>query len=197
MEASIVETVDGPSATRPTAWGALAGTWGVVGVLLLLFNAVFRLSDLAVAPIRQGLSPAGWGIYLSLVFFLAYTEGYRAFQLGFSPRVVARAVHLARRPVWWHALLAPAYCMGFFHATRKRKLVAWGLTAGVIGLIVLVRALPDFWRGSVDAGVVVALTWGMAVIVVHAARAAMGYPPAVSPDLPDPVSTDARTKEAP
>lgn len=153
-------------------------------MVLLLAHAVVRLSPRAIDVVAADLGVFEWLALVGFVGFMAYTEGYRAFQRAFSPRVVARAACLAERPVWWHALLAPLFCMGFFHATRKRVVVTWILTAAIVLLVVLVRQLPMPWRGFVDAGVVVALTWGTLAILVFAVRALLGLRPNTSPDLP-------------
>lgn len=186
VEASSTETFDSAdsAALTPSWLGAVAAGWGITGVLLLLSHAVYRLAPRAVEAATSGLSALDWAIYVGIVVFFAYTEGYKSFHKAFSPRVVARAVYLARHPVWWHAVLAPAYVMGFFFATRKRKIVTWVLTVGIIGLIVLVRRLPMPWRGYVDGGVIVALTWGAVAIVVFAIRALQGVVPTTDPDVP-------------
>ena len=62
---------------------------------------------------------------------------------------------------WYHILLAPLFCMGFIHATRTRKVIAFSLTLMIICFIILVRLLPQPWRGIVDAGVVVGLAIGI------------------------------------
>jgi len=67
--------------------------------------------------------------------------------------------------------LAPLFCMGFFHATRKRKIVAWVLTLTMVTLVVLVRQIPQPWRGLIDVGVVLGLGYGMAFMVYYAAQA--------------------------
>ncbi len=48
----------------------------------------------------------------------------------------------------------------------------------------LVRALAQPWRGIVDAGVVVGLTWGCVAILVFWARSLLGRPPEIAPDFP-------------
>ena len=184
MNASSTETLNPSSTVAPSVLGAIAAVWGLFGVVFLLANAVARLAPRALESIRSDLGVVEWIALIACVVGLAYTEGYKAFQKAFSPRVVARAVQLSRRPVWWHALLAPAFCMGFFYATRKRMIVTWVLTLSIIALILLVRLLPMPWRGFVDAGVVVALSWGIAAILFFAARAALGIVPTVDPDLP-------------
>ena len=165
--------------------GTLGAVWGVVGVSLLLVTAVVRLAPIAWASFFEPLDVVHYVAYAGSVFFLGYTEGYKAFQKQFSPRVIARADYLSRHPTLLRALLAPAFCMGFFHATRKRLVVAWGLALGVVGLVLIVGRLDQPWRGIVDFGVVVALTWGVIAMWVFAARAVVGHPMPVSPDTPE------------
>src|SRR5690606_2841474 len=113
-----------------------------------------------------------------------YAEGYRGFQMRFSPRVVARALHLARNPRPLHVVLAPLFCMSFFHATPRGRGAAWGVTLGVLAAILLIRYLPQPWRGIIDAGVVVGLAWGAWSLVVSAIRGVLGAPPKVDAQLP-------------
>ena len=44
----------------------------------------------------------------------------------------------------------------------------------VVGFVVLLRFTPQPWRGIVDAGVVVGLSWGVVTILVYWTRAARG-----------------------
>ena len=162
--------------------------WGVFGVLALLGRALWRLTPMALEPILDG--SLGWmhiALYVFWVIFNAYGEGYRAFQKAFCPRVVARAHHLAQNPrPFWHALLAPAYCLSLFHANRKGLTVAWVMIACIALLVMLLRVTPQPWRGIVDGGVVVALAWGALVLVVFAVRTLLsGEPPAAKMNLPD------------
>lgn len=149
----------------------LIGTWGVAGVLLLLGQASWRLGTLAWEALQMGLTQLQWAICLSWIVVNAYAEGYRAFQLRFSPRVVARALHLARNPRPLHVAFAPLFCMGFFHASKRGMILAWGTTIMVLCFILLLRYVPQPWRGIVDGGVVVALLWGSVAIVVYYVRA--------------------------
>jgi hypothetical protein len=143
-----------------------------------------------LAPIaREALAgDLGLGHWLavgaSLAFF-GYTEGYKAFQRQFSPRVVARGLSLLHDPPPTRVVLAPLFCMGFFGATRKRLVVSWSLALGIVVLVQLVRALPQPWRGIVDLGVVAALGWGAIAILAIGARALGGARPAVATDIPD------------
>jgi hypothetical protein len=114
---------------------------------------------------------------------MAYFEGYRGFQLRFSPRAVVRAQTLGQAP-WWCRLLAPLYCMGMVHATRRRLAGTWGMIAGIVMMVLLIRWLPQPWRGAVDAGVVVGLSWGVLSILDQTRRALLGQAAGIDPDLP-------------
>lgn len=169
----------------PPNWaGRLAAAWAVAGVLALLGSAIARLTPLALEALAGPLRWQQWAFLLPWTVFMAWSEGYRGFQRGFSPRVVVRAAALLRNPRPLHVLLAPAIAMGWLHGTRRRLIVARSMTLGIAGLVVIVRALPQPWRGLVDGGVVLGLAWGAIAILVFAARALGGRPPAVAADLP-------------
>jgi hypothetical protein len=90
-------------------------------------------------------------------------EGYKGFQLKFSPLVVKRSFTLIpgkNGTRWWHFFLAPLYSMGLIHATRRRKVVSWSVSFGVAAIVAAVKRLPYPWRNVVDAGVVAGLSWG-------------------------------------
>jgi len=161
--------------------------WGVGGVLALFGRALLRLAPMAWQPIEDGsLTAIQIGVYAAWVVFNAYGEGYRAFQKSFSPRVVARAHHLARSPQpLLHAVLAPAYCLSLFHANRRGLTLAWTMLVVIIGLIALLRITPQPWRGIIDGGVVVALAWGALVIVVLSVRTLVSGPPDAKMNLPN------------
>jgi hypothetical protein len=164
---------------------SLAALWGLAGIALLLVQAIVRLTTRALEPLAAGTLGAGHlALLAGWIAVAAYAEGYRAFQKQFSPRVVARAQHLSAHPRLLHALLAPAFCMGFFHATRKRMIVSWSVSLGVVGLVVAVSRLAQPWRGIVDAGVVIALAWGLLALAWFTVRALAGHPMPVAPDVP-------------
>lgn len=118
--------------------------------------------------------------------FNLYAEGYRAFQKRFSPRVVVRAAHLGANPTLLHVCLAPFYCMALFHATRRNRIIAWSTVLMVIGFILVLRHVPQPWRGIIDAGVVVALAWGATAILVFHIRALLtGKLPKCPAGLPE------------
>lgn len=162
----------------------MPAVWGIVGVLALLGNAIYRLTPYAVELADLPLTATELVTLIGWVGFNAYAEGYRAFHRMFSPRVVARARTLDAQAPLLHKLAAPLYCMGLFHATRKRLIIAWTVTAGIVGIVIVVRALSQPWRGIIDAGVVIGLALGVVSILYYAARAIAGHAPPVSPDLP-------------
>jgi len=154
--------------------GRLATAWGIGGVLLLLGDAVYRLAPRALEALAMELTALHWGALAGWVVFMAYAEGWRGFHRRFSPRVVERSFGLGREPTVLRGLLAPAYAMSLFAAPRRSMIVSWSVLVGVVALVVLVRFVPQPWRGIIDAGVVVGLSIGCASIVVHTARALRG-----------------------
>jgi hypothetical protein len=82
-------------------------------------------------------------------------------------------------------VLAPLFCMGFFHATRQRMLTSWLVTSAIVALVIVVSHAPQPWRGIVDTGVVTGLGLGLASLLWHWQRFALrGIRPALSADLP-------------
>lgn len=165
--------------------GVFGAIWGVTGVVLLLSSAVYRLSVVALGALSSSWQMQHWAFFLFVIAFMAYAEGYRAFQQRFSPRVAARAKYLLDHPDILRILFAPVFCMGFFHATRRRKITSVSVTAGIIILVLLVRAVPQPWRGIVDLGVVVGLTWGIVSIIIFSVKAFSSDAFAYPPDVPE------------
>lgn len=179
-------TTNGARHSGRQTLGNAAAAWGVLGVAALLMNAVMRLGPVAVeAFVAHRLTAPQWLLAVGFSAFMAYSEGYRGFQRGFSPRVVARALHLARNPRPLHAILAPLFCMGLVHASRRRLVTSWALLASIVGLVLAMRAVPQPYRGIVDAGVVLGLAWGVVALVGYAWAALAGCPPRVPTELPE------------
>jgi len=163
----------------------LVGAWGVFGVALLLGRAAARLAVHAVEPIREhSLTFTQAGIYAAWAAIGLYFEGYKAFQKRFCPRVAARALHLGEHRRALHVALAPLFCMGFFHANRRTKVLAWGTAIMILCFIAILRHVPQPWRGIVDGGVVPPLTWGAVAVVVLYIRGLTGSDVG-SAELPD------------
>jgi hypothetical protein len=154
-------------------------------VLLLLGSAIYRLSLLAIEGFSYHFLWYHWMTLVSVVLFMAYSEGYRAFQKGFSPRVAARARYLRDHPRFLHVLCAPLFCMGYFHAPRKRRITSMSVTAGIVILVLLVRLIQQPWRGIIDLGVVVGLAWGLISLLVFSVLAFTSKVFPYSPEVPE------------
>ena len=164
--------------------GVLGAAWGIVGVLAILLFAIYRLSAHVLVAFEAGLSTGQWLIAAALTVFMAYTEGYRGFQLKFSPRTAARILYIRDRPDGLRTLLAPLVAMGFLHATRRRIIATYALTLGIVALVVLVRQADQPWRGIINVGVVVGLAWGVISLAVSIVRAFTRADFGVSPETP-------------
>ena len=109
-------------------------------------------------------------VLVSWAVFMAYSEGYRGFQRGYSPRVAARAVYLRRRSTLSRLLLAPLFCMGFFHAPRKRRITVIVLLILIASIVVFFQFIPQPWRGILDFGVIIGLSWGIIATLLFLAK---------------------------
>lgn len=156
----------------PSNRARLIAAWGVVGVTILFGQAIARMAPIAIEPwIERQMNAWQMALYIAWLGFNGYAEGYRAFQKKWCPRVVKRAFHLGRHPKALRVLLAPFFCMSLFHSTRRGLTVAWSVVSLVVVAVVLVRQLPQPWRGIVDGGVVLGLGWGLVVLWGLFARA--------------------------
>lgn len=165
--------------------GYLGAVWGLAGIAALLAYSIWRLAGVAADAWSYDLYAQHWAVLVVHVAFMAWSEGYRGFQQSFSPRIVARARYLMANPRPAYVLLAPLFCMGYFHTTRRRMISVYALTVFIVVLIIAVRWLPQPWRGIVDAGVVVGLLWGLISMAAFTLRAltADHYP--YAPEVPE------------
>lgn len=138
--------------------------WGVGGILLLLSFAIVRLGAMVLELADYQLTALQWLLATAWLVYMLWAEGYKGFHKAFAPRVVMRASYLSSHPRPLHILLAPLFCMGYIHATPRRRYLSFGLTAMIICFVLLARMLPQPWRGIVDAGVVAGLMLGVASI---------------------------------
>jgi hypothetical protein len=174
-------TANSHKATYP-----VTAAWGAFGVIAVCAFAVWRLAPFVVAAVSAGLSPVQWGLLIANILFMAWTEGYRGFQVKFSPRVAARALYLYRTRVpLWMRLLAPIFCFGYFHAQLRAKLVAWIGTMLIVILILVIHQLDQPWRGIIDAGVVVGLSWGIVTLFVSCLSTIRAGEYLASPEVPE------------
>lgn len=148
----------------------LGAWWAIGGFSALLLWAIWRLSGFAVTGLAGGLEWPHWLLLLANAGFMAYSEGYRGFQLSYSPRLAARVVRLREAGTVLDCVLAPLHAMGFYDAPRRRLVVTYLATAGIVALILMFQQLSQPWRGILDAGVVVGLSWGLIATWFHLAQ---------------------------
>jgi len=148
----------GSAATR----NIVTAAWGAIGVIGICLFAIWRLAQYTLEAFEMPFTTLQWTAIVANVVFMAWSEGYRGFQQKFSPRAAARALYLYRTPTrWWTRLLAPLFCFGYFQASRRVVIATWSVTTGIVMLVLVVHQLDQPWRGIIDAGVVVGLTWGV------------------------------------
>lgn len=165
--------------------GFVGAVWGLSGIFLLLGTAIYRLSLIALDAFSYDFLWYHWLFLFCFTVFMAYAEGYKGFQKQFSPRVAARAKFLTNHTNIVHILFGPLFCMSFLHAPKRRQITSILVTVIIILLIVLVRFLPQPWRGIVDAGVVVGLAWGLVSLLVFSIQAFLSDTYHYLPELPD------------
>jgi len=169
----------------PSLLGKIGAIWGILGLTWLFSSALVRLFPYAKEVSECPLEWYHWLGLVACLAFMGYAEGYKGFQLRFSPRAAARALYIMRNPTLIRVIFAPLFCMGYFYATRKRKIVAYSLTIMVICLIIGVHHTPQPWHGIIDVGVLFGLGWGMVSVWVFAIKALFGKNYDVSPETPD------------
>lgn len=142
--------------------GKVGAFWAVLGVTLLLVTPLYRLSPIFFEAwsARESWTIWAWVVFVVNTLFMAHSEGYKGFQKAWSPRTAARTRYLHDNPTPLRVALAPLFVMGFFATTKKRKIVAYCLTLFIIIVVIIVHQFSQPWRGIIDAGVLVGLTWG-------------------------------------
>ncbi len=135
--------------------------WAILGVSALLLNPILRLAPRGWEAMTMNLSGFQWVVLVIFALFMIYAEGVRGFQKKFSPRTAARVLVLKNQPTLLRVVLAPLFAMGFFQANRKTRIVVWVILIMVICLITAVSFLSQPWRGIIDVGVVLGLSWGL------------------------------------
>ena len=154
-----------------TNTGIIAVTWAIFGLLFLLCFACWRLSAYTFESLSMQLNWIHWLVMIGWAIFMAHSEGYKGFQKQFSPRFAARCKYLLANATWLQTLLAPLFCMAYFHAPRKRVVATWTLTIMILVFIFAFRYLPQPWKGLLDFGVVLGLAWGLVSTVIYCFKA--------------------------
>ncbi|CAJ1454683.1 unnamed protein product [Effrenium voratum] len=170
--------------------------WGVLGVVAYLSYGVFKVVPIVLDGLGSIEETWQWGLLVVTLLFFAYVEGYRGFQLGFSPRVVSRAWVVSEETEAapsWHKVLAPAFCIGYFHGTTKRVITSWAVTSVIFAVVIGVKQLDNPYRAIIDAGVIVGLSgsgalcsvWGiLSIIFLYLASLQKQSPPEYDPARP-------------
>jgi len=171
------------------ARSTLVQAWGAFGVVAYLSFGVSKVVPIVLEGINTIAEPWEWALLAVTLLFFAYVEGYRGFQLGFSPRVVSRSWCVAEdnedAPLW-HKILAPAFCIGYFHGTTKRVATSWGVTTVIFLVVIGVKQLGNPYRAIIDAGVIVGLVWGIvSIIILFLSSLQNDQPPDYDPALPE------------
>ena len=141
--------------------GFVAVIWAVSGLFMLLGFASWRLSAYTIESFSMPLNWLHWVVLIGWTIFMAHGEGYKGFQLKFSPRFAARCKYLLHNATWIQTFLAPLFCMAYFHAPKKRIIATFALTIMIIAFIFTFRLIPQPWKGLLDFGVVFGLLWGI------------------------------------
>ena len=151
--------------------GTAGALWAIGGVAALLLWAVYRLAVIAVAAFEYPFGWRHWATLAAIIPFMAWSEGVRGFQKRFSPRVAERATTIRSRPTLARVALAPLFAAGYFGGGRRERLGVYSGSLGILVLIALVHRLEQPWRGILDVGVVVGLSWGTIATLVLSVRA--------------------------
>ena len=164
--------------------GLVAVVWGFIGISLVFGGAIYRLGLISLDTFSYSLEWYHWAALVFSVIFMGFAEGYRGFQQAYSPRVAARLLFLKNNVTPVRLILAPLFCMGFFDIKKSRMIISYCLLVGIVILVQLVHLLEQPWRGIVDCGVVVGLTWGSISIVLFILKAFFTDRFEYSPEMP-------------
>lgn len=159
-----------PDARRPRSTRAvLVAGWALGGLSLTFLQAIARLGTRGVHTITNGLTAFEWAVLVLLTIAFVYGEGVRGIQQHFAPRVVQRLHELFVSRVRWQ-LLGPFYLLSLVGVAPRTMLRAWLGVGAIVAAVLIIRALPEPWRGIIDFAVVAALSWGLIAILAAAGR---------------------------
>ncbi len=144
----------------------LAQTWALLGFCLLLGYAVFRLFGHFQDSWNLEYHWYHWILLVVNTVFMAYSEGYKGFQNSYSIKFAGRLKQLETTPSTLKLLLAPLFCMNYFATAKKDMILSYVLTVAIIVLVIVFSFIPQPWRGILDVGVVVGLTYGIIATIL-------------------------------
>jgi len=158
----------------------LARAWGIGFWIFSLGHASLHLWRRASTVVQFHLTTEELiTLVLAVLFFLRVGVDNMT---RWSAVLVLRAAALAQEHSAWHFVLAPLYVGGFYAATRKRLMKAYGLVAFIVVVSVTLRQLPDPWPEIVDVGVVINLGIGAMALLMFSATAFIVWIPKLSPN---------------
>ena len=143
----------------------VAPAWAVFGVSSLFAFAAYRLGERGIAVIRDGLGGGEWMALVGLTVVFVYGEGFLALDRKWVPGLMRRVRALRDQRSLIVRLLAPMYGLKLIGARPAALLPSWLGTAAIVGAVLVVRTLPEPWRGIVDFAVAAALAWGLVAIL--------------------------------
>lgn len=143
----------------------VAPAWAVIGVSILFATASYRLGERGVSVIRGGLGGWEWMALAGLTLVFVYGEGFLALDRKWVPGLMRRARELKDERSFLLRLFAPLYGLSLIGAPPARLLLSWLGTLAIVGAVLIIRLLPDPWRGIVDFAVAAALAWGLVAIL--------------------------------
>ena len=158
-----------------TREGRLATGWALISLVLLFATAVVRLAARGIETIRAGLDPAEWLALVVLMALFIYGEGVRGLQRRWVPAVLRRVAELRTGRCVSHWMLAPLHAMLLIGAPKATLWRAWAGVAAIVAAVLIVRSLPEPWRGMTDISVAAALAWGL-IVILAGARRLVGMP---------------------
>lgn len=164
---------EGPE-TRAPNWSV--STFGLFVVAFTLAEASVRLGARALTTVHAGLSLQEYALLLLSIAAFGYGEGYRALHRRFVPHVIERAIALAKSDLGGlrGLALSPLYVLCMVHAERRVLAKAWLSVALIVCAVLVVKALPEPYRGIIDAGVAVALGIGLGSLILGYVAAVRG-----------------------
>ncbi len=140
--------------------------WALLGFIGILGFAIYRLSGYFYTAWQMQFQWYHWLALSINCLFMAYSEGYKGFQKSYSIKFANRLQELKQKPGLVPKLLAPLFCMNYFSAPKKDMILAYSLTLAIVLLIIIFNQIPQPWRGILDIGVVVGLSWGIASTLI-------------------------------
>ncbi|MEO1856633.1 MAG: hypothetical protein ABGY95_04610 [Rubritalea sp.] len=164
----------------------IAAIWGALGVFLLVGKSLQSLFVHAKEAVSNGLSTYQVVFLILYSLFMLYFEGYKGFQKKFSPRTAARVHYLYLNPRPLHVLFAPFFCVGYFYAKRKVRIIAITLSILILCVVFLMSEFcTQPWRGIIDIGVILGLSYGLLSFACFLVKVFTTKDHGISPEIPE------------